>query len=58
MRYQVEIDGEAVALFQYVSWAVKWAQEYADSATGSNGICFVPVVVVDVINDDVLKSWG
>lgn len=59
MRYQVEIDNEVVAVFQYLSWAKKWAEEYANyvSLDGNLRIT-VTIAVVDVLNDTVYQSWG
>ena len=58
MRYQVEIDNEVVAVFRFVTWAEKWADEYATSVTDSYGNSPVTIVIVDGYDDVVMKSWG
>jgi hypothetical protein len=58
MRYQVEIDGEAVAVFEMLSWAKKWAQDYHESfLLHTKFPKKFAIVVVDVINDNVLETW-
>lgn len=57
MNYQVEVNGEAVASFRWLSWARNWADVYYVNGQGVEGLQ-LEVVIVDVITDDVLETWG
>jgi hypothetical protein len=55
MRYQVEVDGEVVAVFSKVTWAKTFGDEFAVGKIG-DGFMY-GILVVDGYTDTVVSEW-